>query len=206
VSILLPISVDVHQADDELDNFKIWFQQHQWFTEREVVSELRKYIHLCSLMGYLGSHPAIPDLYKYEFTIQGVFRTDYVAGNSRTRHFVLVEFEGGAENSIFGPGRTNQMRNWGNQIQHGFSQIADWSWAKNDNQHTETYQNAFGFDRITETYVLICGRDDSMNNTERSRLSWRSDKTIMSGSKILFMTFDDLVIHFEGVLDIFRSR
>jgi Domain of unknown function (DUF4263) len=203
--VLDAVTIDFDRTEEELDYFKNWFQQHPRFTERQVVNELRRYNNLCPLIGYLGTPHATPDLHKHEFEIQGVFRADYVVGNSKNRHFVLVEFEGGTENSIFGPGHTNQMRNWGTQLQRGFSQIADWSWAKNDTQQTTIYKNAFGCDYMTETYVLVCGRDDSMNNTERSRLSWRHNQTIISGAKVLFMTYDDLLNHFDGFLDILRS-
>jgi hypothetical protein len=33
---------------------------------------------------------------------------------------ILVEFEGGTKNSLFGPATTNQMRGWGAELQHGF--------------------------------------------------------------------------------------
>jgi hypothetical protein len=71
-----------------------------------------------------------PTVQKFEFEIQGVFRAEFVAGVPANRHFILVEFEGGEANSIFGRGGTNQMRNWSSQIQHGFSRIADLSRAQ----------------------------------------------------------------------------
>jgi Shedu protein SduA, C-terminal len=114
--------------------------------------------------------------------------------------------KGGEEHSIFGPSGTNQMRDWSTQLHHGFGQIVDWSWAKNDNQHTEVYKNAFGCERVSELYVLICGRQDSMSKIECGRLEWRSDKTIVGGAKVLCMTYDELVSFFDATLGIWRTK
>lgn len=144
-----------------------------------------------------------PSFQKFELEIQGVFRADYVARHER--HLVLIEFEGAEAHSIFGPGGTNQMRHWGRQIQHGFSQIADWSWAKNESQQSRIFQSALGTEDFTETYVLICGRDGSLVDHERSRLLWRHGKTSIANCRILFQTYDDLAQHFESILDFVRS-
>ena len=166
--------------------------------------ELKRHTHLCLLMSFLGTHGR-PDLHKHEFEIQGMFRADYVAGSSTTRHFTLVEFEGGQTNSLFGPGGTNQMRDWGNQVRHALGQAVDWSWALNDAQHSKTLQNAIGFPEFGKTYVVVCGRNQTMDATEMSRLSWLSDHCTVSDSKALFMTYDDLILHFEAELDVYRA-
>jgi anti-anti-sigma regulatory factor len=44
-----------------------------------------------------------------------------------------------------------------------------------------------------------------MDSTEMSRLTWLSDHCTITDTKVLFMTFDDLVLHFEGELDIYRA-
>ena len=204
MSLLQPMTIDYSKADDELRLFKTWFAAQTFFAESAVIQQLRCHSNLCPLLAFLGG-VVKPDVHKHEFEIQGVFRADYVVGDAVAKKFVLVEFEGGDRHSIFGPKSTNQMRHWGNDLQRGFSQISDWSWAKNDNQHTRTFQNAFGCDQMQETYLLVCGKDESLSDAEKSRLLWRHDKTIISGSKILFMTYDDLVLHFEAMLDIYRS-
>jgi Domain of unknown function (DUF4263) len=134
-----------------------------------------------------------------------MFRADFIAGSPSRKEYVLVEFEGAEEYSIFGPSGTNQMRHWGSQIQHGFSQIADWSWAKNESQHSRIFQAALGVDESTESHVLICGRDSSLIDHERSRLLWRHSKTAIAGCRVLFQTYDDLAEHFESALDFVRS-
>jgi hypothetical protein len=202
---LLPITLDLQAAEREFGQFKVWLDANRRFSETAVVKELKALPHLSSLIGYLKEGLGRPNVYKYEFEIQGVFRADLVVGNSITGKFVLVEFEGGEDNSIFGPSSTNQMRDWSRQLHHGFGQIVDWSWAKNDNQHTQVFKNAFGSEITSELYVLICGRRDSMSPVEVNRLQWRSDKTIIGGAKVLCMTYDDLVLFFDGTLALWRT-
>jgi hypothetical protein len=86
---------------------------------------------------------------------------------------------------------TSQLRDWGGPLQHAFSQVSDWSWAKNDNQKSTIYQNAFGMPLMTETYLIVCGRRRFLNEVEKSRLHWRSEKTTIAACPIRFWTYDD---------------
>jgi hypothetical protein len=192
------------QAEADLDKFKAWIAKNKTFQERAVVRELKKYDHLCLLMSFLGTR-ARPDLFKHEFEIQGVFRSDYIAGSRTTRHFTFVEFEGGEEHSLFGPRSTNQMRDWGDQVQHALGQVVDWSWALNDAQHSKILQNAMGFTEFSRTYVVVCGRDHTMDATETSRLAWLNGHCTVTDTEVLFITFDDMVLYFDGELDVYRA-
>jgi hypothetical protein len=205
VSVFTPVELDLRIAELQLAEFKLWFDENKRFSETRVVNELKRLAHLSALIGYMEPAFGKPNVYKYEFVIQGVFRADLVIGNSNSGRFVLVEFEGGQDHSIFGPRSTNQMRDWSHQLQHGFGQIVDWSWAKNDNQHTEVFKSAFGCERMSELYVLVSGRRDSINRVEASRLQWRSEKTTIGGTKVVCMTYDDLVSFFDGTLEVWRT-
>jgi Domain of unknown function (DUF4263) len=191
-------------AEAELDSFKGWFSDKTAIGERDIVRELKKYDHLSLLMSFLGSHGK-PDLLKYEFEISGVFRADLVVGSKQTGHLTLIEFEGGEKHSLFGPRGSRQMRDWGSQLQHGIGQVIDWSRALNDAQHTEHLRNAVGLPAFGKTYVVVCGRDGMMDQTERSRLRWMGDQLLIANSKVLIMTYDDLMSDFEGRLDVYRA-
>jgi hypothetical protein len=97
-------------AEAEFEELNSWFSGRDEFTESEFVLELKKYSHLALMTSLLGENRH-PDQFKHEFEIQGVFRADLVAGSSKARSFVFVEFEGGQKNSLLGPRSTNQMRN-----------------------------------------------------------------------------------------------
>lgn len=203
-SILKKSTLSYATAEAELQQFKSWLATHNRFTEREVVKKLKTLDNLCLLLSFLGTNGQ-PNLFKHEFEIQGVFRADYIVGSASSRHFTLVEFEGGEDHSLFGPKQTNQMRDWGNQVQHALGQIVDWSWAINDSQKSIVLINALGYAEFSRTYVVVCGVEGSMDATERSRLNWLSDHCKVTDTRVLFMTYDDLVLHFEGHLDIYRE-
>ena len=203
--VLQPVpNFDLAAAEAQLLVYRTWLKDHPYAIEKRVLETIRSLPALCPLIGMYDGRK-YPVSQKWEFQIQGIVRADFVAGNSLTGEFVFVEFEGAEAHSIFGPSGTNQMRNWGNQIQHGFSQIADWSWAKNESQHSRIYQSTLGAAESTESYVLVCGRDSSFIDHERSRLFWRHTKTAMAGCRVLFQTYDDLAEHFESVLIFARS-
>ena len=195
---------DLALAESQLASYRTWLKGNPYTIEKLIVDKLKSLPALCPLIGMYDGKK-YPVSQKWEFSIQGVVRADFVAGSSQRGEFVFVEFEGAEENSIFGPSGTQQMRNWATQIQHGFSQIADWSWAKNEAQHSRIYKSTLGADESTESYVLICGRDSSLIDYERSRLFWRHTSTQVGGRRVLFQTYDDLAEHFESTLDFFRS-
>ncbi|HET8997717.1 MAG TPA: Shedu anti-phage system protein SduA domain-containing protein, partial [Acetobacteraceae bacterium] len=170
MSVLLPAPhFELSQAESQLLQFRAWLNETPYAIEQVATKRLRSLPALCPLLGMYDGRK-YPTVQKWEFEIQGVFRADFIAGNPARKEFVLVEFEGAEQHSIFGPSGTNQMRNWGDQIEHGFSQIADWTWAKNESQHSRIFQAALGADESVESYVLICGRDSSLIDHERSRL------------------------------------
>jgi hypothetical protein len=137
-SVLAEVVLDYAQAEKELDEYKNWLDRNAVFTETNVVKELKTKVNLCLLIQFAAGK-GHPNCYKWEFTLQGALRADLVAGSTAERHFVLVEFEGGSRNRIFNQKRgSSQLKDWSDQFEHGFSQVSDWTWAKNDSQHTAT--------------------------------------------------------------------
>ena len=204
-SQLSEVSLDFAQADKELDEYRSWLDSNAEFSETRVVEYLKARRDLCLLI-QLAAGKGRPNRYKHEFNLQGAFRADLVVGSTISRHFVLVEFEGGTSSSIFNQKRgTTQLRDWGNEIQHAFSQVSDWTWAKNDNQHSDLYRNTFGLDHFSETYLVVCGRAAFLNRTERARLHWRSEKTMIASCPIRFWTYDDLYVETSAALDVWRA-
>ena len=197
--------INYGRADRQLSEFKQWLDEHPEFEEAEVFAELRTRLDLCLLI-QLAVGKGAPDRYKREFTIQGAFRADFVVGCSTTHHFVLVEFESGRRNSIFNLKRgSRQLPDWASPLQHAFSQVSDWTWAKNDNQKSELYRNAFGMARMSETYLVVCGRSQNLDDVARSRLHWRSTKTTIASCPVHFWTYDDLYIQAAASMDIWRD-
>lgn len=203
--LLIETRLDFARAEKELDEYKAWLDRNAEFPESRVVAELKARKDFCLLI-QLAAGKGQPDRYKHEFTLQGAFRADLVVGSSKAKHFVLVEFEGGSPNSIFNRKKGSaQLRDWGGELQHAFSQVSDWSWAKNDNQHSTLYKNAFGSDHVSETYLIVCGRSSFLGPTDSSRLHWRSEKTTIAACPIRFWTYDDLYTETFAALDVWRA-
>jgi Shedu protein SduA, C-terminal len=97
------------------------------------------------------------------------------------------------------------LKDWGRDLQHAFSQVSDWSWAKNDNQQSALYKNAFGLEHFSETYLVVCGRTAFLDATEVARLHWRSEKTMIASCHILFWTYDDFHVQASAALDVWRA-
>jgi hypothetical protein len=201
--VLIDCHLNHASAEIQLAEFKRWLDDHNEFEEGEVVAQLRARLDLCLLIQLaVGRGP--PNRFKHEFTIQGAFRADFVVGCTTRAHFVLVEFEGDRKNSIFKRG-TIQLPDWAPQIQHAFSQVSDWTWAKNDNQKSDLYRNAFGTPHMSETYLVVCGRSSFLDDMALSRLYWRSTKTMIASCPVHFWTYDDLYTQTTASLDIWRD-
>ena len=202
---LRPIALDFEQAAEELSEFRTFLEENTSFSETQVVKELRTRPHLSCLIGSLIAGVSRANVYKFEFQIQGVFRADLVVGNLQQKRFVLVEFEGGETHSIFGPGQTNQMRNWSRQLEHGLGQLVDWAWALQDASHTQILKNNFGCEDISTVFLLVCGRDGLMDPTEQKRFFWRSNNILLSGTRATCLTYDGLLLFFETTIEAIRS-
>jgi hypothetical protein len=98
------------------------------------------------------------------------------------------------------------MRNWGAQLQNGIGQIIDWSWALNDAQSSSVFENNIGAKNFKKTFVLVCGLNRYVDRTEESRLDWLNNNFLLSGSRALFMAYDDLMDQFSARLDINRDN
>jgi hypothetical protein len=199
------IQLNLQTAKDDLAKFKAFLQTHHYFTEKDVVKHLKAKPHLCCLISAMFAGVPRADVYKFEFQIQGAFRADLIVGNSQLRKFMLVEFEGGQENSLFGPLETNQMRDWSKEIGHGFGQLVDWGWAIHDGRHTTILQNNFGCADMAVRFLLVCGRDSGMNATERTRLSWRADHVRVERCEATVLSYDGLFEFFQSTLEAISS-
>jgi hypothetical protein len=179
--------LDLGKAQSELTEFKAWIDAHYSSGEAAIVAELKSRLDL-SMLIQLAAGRGWPNCYKYEFPLLGALRADLVTGSTFERHFVLVEFEGAQENSIFKAksAKSRQLAGWSVAVEHAFSQVSDWTWIKNDSRHSALYQSAFGMPHMVETYLVVCGRSHFLDATALSRLAWRCDHTQVAGLKILF--------------------
>jgi hypothetical protein len=197
------IDFDYRKAEAELDEFRTFLKKNEAFKETEVVKLLKERPHLSCVLGIMVAGLPKPNAYKFEFQIQGAFKADFVVGNTRDGLFLFVEFEGGEENSLFGPRETNQLRCWSSQLERGFGQLVDWAWALND--LNDTLKNNLQCDRLQSQFLLICGRDHFMQGIEKGRFHWRKTNIKIGALVAPCMTYDDVLQYFEDQLAAIRS-
>jgi Shedu protein SduA, C-terminal len=202
--VLDDIHFGARRAEQELGEFKLFLEQNDFFSETQVVKLLRDKPHLSCLIGTL-TLGLVPTQYKFEFHILGAFKADLVVGNIDQKDFVFVEFEGGEERSIFSSRRTNQMRDWSQQMGHGFGQLVDWAWAINGNQHSDLFKNALGCDGWSAAFLLVCGRESNLNDTELKRVLWRGKNVLLQGQHATFLTYDGLRTFLQGNIEAIKT-
>ncbi|WP_068083478.1 Shedu anti-phage system protein SduA domain-containing protein [Novosphingobium rosa] len=194
-----PIAYDLSVAEAELTSFKTWFGSKSFIGETEIVKEIRARPQMACLLGSVLNIPA-PDLIKFELTMKGIFRTDLVLGNDHARAFALIEFEPAEKTTLFKRG-TAQYRYWGSGLEHGFGQIIDWAWVRDENPDDIVLGNTFGGKIKKSAFAVIAGRDDGIDGPlEQSRFDYRRHLVAVGGHHAQIMTYDDMLKRMEESL------
>lgn len=204
MSVFDSIKFNLSTAETELNSFKSWLSGIGFIGETPIVAEIKQRPHMaCLLASTLGLER--PDLIKFELALKGMFRTDLVLGNDGTRRFGLVEFEDAEATSIFKKG-TSQYRYWAPRIEHGFSQIVDWAWVRQDHPNDSVLMAGFGGTITTSAYAVICGRDASLlDDVERKRFKHRRSFMKVEGNPALIMTYDEMVRDMDNSLTVLKT-
>ncbi len=148
-----------------------------------------------NLVAFLGSYN--PNINTYdrlgaEVTLFGAFTADFVAGDWTNHTYCFVECEDARSNSIF-VSRGRRTTDWSPRFDHGFSQIVDWLWMLDDQEHTLAFEEQFGARPIDVTALLVVGRDSGISGADRRRLKWREKNIVVNSHHIYCTTFDDLL-------------
>ena len=133
-----------------------------------------------------------PDRFAHEFEIYGDFVADLVVGDSTVKHYLLIEFENAASDSIFKTKGKKATPDWAPRFENAHSQLVDWLWKLEDMRSTADFQSTFGSRRATFQGLIVIGKDMQLSEQEKDRLKWRVDRTKIDSSTIACVSFDDL--------------
>ena len=133
-----------------------------------------------------------PDQFAHEYEIDGDFVADLVVGDSKVHHYLLVEFENGATDSIFKKKGKKMTPDWAPRFEGAYSQLIDWLWKLEDKRSTADFVNTFGSRRATFQGLVVIGKDMNLSQQERDRLKWRMDRTMIDSNAISTVSFDEL--------------
>ena len=137
-----------------------------------------------------------PDRLAFELDFFGDFACDLAIGDSNNHTYLLVEFEDAQKHSLFKNGG-KYAPDWGQRLEHGFSQIIDWFWKLDDMEGTADYVHKFGARKATFHGLLVIGRGENLTPREQDRLKWRQDQVVVDSKKVSVITFDLLVKDLE---------
>ncbi len=146
-----------------------------------------------------------PDRFAHEYQIDGDFVADLVVGDSSAEHYLLVEFENGASDSVFRQRGKKATPEWTPRFEGAYSQLTDWLWKLEDKRSTADFANTFGSRRATFQGLIVIGKDMNLAQQERDRLKWRMDRTMIDSNAISTVSFDELSADLNHWLQVFHK-
>lgn len=190
---LAPWVYNEDAARADLDALEALLTTRSELSERDdVLPFLRQHPHLCALIGSYNRRANLYDRLGLEVPLFGQFTADLISGDRTTRAYTLIEFEDGRPGSLF-VRRARQRTEWSPRCEHGLSQLTDWLWLLDDQEHTQIFEETFGARPFTATVVLVMGRDSGLAPEERRRLEWRRDRVVINSQHLYCCTFDELL-------------
>jgi len=146
-----------------------------------------------------------PNHFAHEYELDGDFVADLVVGDSTVHHYLLVEFESGAPDSVFKHKGKKATPDWATRFEGAYSQLIDWLWKLEDKRSTADFVNEFGSRRATFQGLIVIGKGMNLSQQEKDRLKWRMDKTMIDSNAISTVSFDDLAIDLDHWLKTFHG-
>ncbi len=159
---------------------------------RDILPFFKKRHNLSTLICSYFPKIKNPNKFAHEYQIYGDFVADLVVGDSDTQHYLLVEFENGAPDSIFKKKKTKATPDWASRFEGAYSQLIDWLWKLEDMRSTADFQNTFGSRRAKFQGLIVIGKDMNLSLQEQDRLKWRIDRTMIDSNAISCVSFNEL--------------
>lgn len=185
--------LDLSAGAAELEDFRGLLATDTALGERaQILGFFRDHRHLAAMIGFHNAKINDPDRLGFEFALFGNYVSDLIVGDSRSRRYCFVEFEDAGPRSVFVKRGKRTSPDWSDRLNRGFSQIIDWFMILEDQRQTSLFRSVFGADAIQYNGVLVIGRDGHLDETQRARLTWRSENVLVGGRSVYCVTFDEL--------------
>lgn len=189
---------DANHCRTEWHEFEILLNSKMILNERtDVLPFFKQRYNLSTLICSYIPHIREPDVFAHEFEIYGDFIADLIIGDSKTHHYLLVEFEDGKSDSIFEKKKNKATSDWSKRFESAFSQLVDWLWKLEDMRSTSDFQSTFGSRRAKFQGLIIIGKDMNLDLEEKDRLKWRNDRIIVDSSAVSCVSFNELKDDFD---------
>jgi hypothetical protein len=198
---LEPFTFDFPQCRQQIGELEAWLKSKDELSEG---SDIRPFFRdrpqMASLIGMCNPSIFLVDRVGWEFDIFGDFKCDLAVGTWAKGAYCFIEFEDARKASVFQQQGGKATREWGKRFDHGYSQIIDWAHKLDGLNRSQELLARFGRYEIDYEMVLLIGRHDHLDDGERQRLRWRSEKVSVNTKRVLCMTFDALLDQLRGRL------
>lgn len=201
----LEITFDAVECRKELENYRLLLESKEALSERaDLQPFFRRSRHLTAYIGAALGKIGVAKQVAYEFELFGDFAADIVIGN-REKQFCFIELEDGEPNSVLLKIGAKATKEWGRRFEHGFSQLVDWFYQLDDFRKTDRFQKNFGYGHIDFVGLLLIGRDQQMDESDRKRLRWRTNRVVIDSHPMVCMTFDELYRELKEKLELYAA-
>jgi hypothetical protein len=186
-------SLNAEDCRKEWKEFDVMLKSKLVLDERkDILPFFKKCPNLSTLICSYFPKIKNPNKFAHEYQIYGDFVADLVVGDSDTQHYLLVEFENGASDSIFKKKKNKATPDWASRFEGAYSQLIDWLWKLEDMRSTADFQNTFGSRRAKFQGLIVIGKDMNLRPQEEDRLKWRIDRTMIDSNAISCVSFNEL--------------
>ena len=181
------------KCKEEIEAFGKLLKAKQRLVERDEIQPFfESHPHLAAFLGSYDLDVGPANRLAFKYDILGDFEADLVLGNYEQRKYCLVEFEDCNDKSLFVKSGQKATKEWGKRFEHGFSQLVDWFYALDDTRGTLRFAQDFGYGYVRFSGMLIIGQSAGLDESERNRLAWRTEKVVVNSNPVYCLTFDDL--------------
>lgn len=187
------ISFNLAQYEEELGLLGNLLQQPD--AELKEQEQIQPYFKHCALVAsQIATLVQLKRIDKitFEYELFGDFQCDLVIGDSQNHEWCFVEYEDASKKSIFDKSNPRFHAPFSSRFEHGMSQIIDWFYKLDCMQHSQDMEDRFGARTIRYHGILLIGRNAFISMSERERLRWRVEKTVINSSHIQCLTYDML--------------
>ena len=196
---LEPFDFDFPLCRQQVGEIETWLKSKDELSEgNDIGPFFRDRPQMASLIGMTNSSISQLDRIAWEFDIFGDFRCDLAVGDWEKGAYCFIEFEDARKGSVFSTAGEKATREWGRRFEHGYSQIVDWAHKLDGLSRSQELLGRFGRYEVNYEMVLLIGRHHHLDEGERQRLRWRSDKVSVNTRKVHCMTFDGLLAQLLG--------
>jgi len=198
MGLLQPVVSDRRALLNEIEEYRSFLAGNPRGERNHFLPFFGARSQLCAFLATFNSAVRKADHVAFEFPLWGDFVCDLVTGSRADGAFVFAEFEDAAESSMFKQVAGRKVSRWGARVEAGISQVTDWLFRIDGARHSDELEREFGTRHVRPVGMVIAGRRSEIGAYDQARLKWRSENTVIGGSKIIIITYDDLLDWLDG--------